>query len=537
MFRVASRIPIIGRLLKKTAPRYRTYQGIESVRTKANVFYYPIRALFRTVARTQHAEIRAIGLENIPGDGSVLLVGNHPNSLLDFFNLLVVVRHPVGTLIKDTLTRIPIVGPIVRNFALMVPISRRMDSEETGLEEDDRRSQNEESLKEAVELLVKGRILNVYAEGRSTDSRKLGKIKLGFMHLALSAEREFDFRLNLRIVPYGYYYDRINKFQSSVCVVFGRPFKLKSLMDIPKDFANLREGERKALEKRLMLEGKNRLKSAVEDLIISIPEQSLVDLIDELTHIYVSTPAKYMGRYSNVAEKYRMSKLIAESVQRAHNDTDGRNRLRALRTLVSDYRTALAKGSMSDRLIRREQSVASVGYHLKAVVLAVLSTPLTLYGYAANLIPKQLGRFRRYWVIDVQKRQRVDGDEQAIVWAFAGVLFTYPVYWALIYYWMKVSGLVLLSRSLASFDQETLAAQVAMHPILSPLLVATAAVYLMGRLWRFSLFHGRRMRQAFSWLYDTARELLFGGRIRDLRKLRYEITDCVDFLVGDFHDS
>ena len=107
------RIPVLGKLFgrKKEGYAYRVYRSIHSQRRRAGIFYFPFRWLFRTAARIQHSEISVIGLENVPPDGSVLLVGNHPNSFLDYFNLLTVVRHPIATAAKDTLTNVPVVGP------------------------------------------------------------------------------------------------------------------------------------------------------------------------------------------------------------------------------------------------------------------------------------------------------------------------------------------------------------------------------------------------------------------------------------------
>ncbi len=534
----ASRIPIIGRFLKKPSVKYRTYRGIESVRTRTNLFYYPIRALFRTVARTQHSEIRAIGLENLPGDGSVLLVGNHPNSLLDFFNLLVVVRHPIATIVKETITAVPIIGPIVRNFALMVPVARRIDADDSGIDSSERRKLNDASFQEAVDLLVQGRLFNIYAEGRSTDARRLNKIKLGFMQMAIQAEREFDFKLNLRIVPFGYFYDRINKFQSAVCLVFGKPFKLRSLIDLPDDYLNLSEAEQTTVERKLMVEGKARLQASIESMIISISDPGLIDLVDEVTSIYTSTPAKYMGSFGNIREKYRMSRWIAEAVQKANQNAEGKARLKNLRRLVGDYTTRLREMAVQDRLIRREHSIASIGYHLKWLILGIAAFPLIAYGFFANYIPRTAGRIRRYWVIHVQKRPRVDGDEQTILAAFAAVLITYPIFWALIYWGFHERLLFDVAAFLRrDWQLPALARHLTAHTGLWSAGLATAAVYLMGRLWRFSLVNGRHLRNALTWIVEGFLEIILGRKIRELRDLRYEITDAVDFLIGDYNDS
>ncbi|MCB1323045.1 MAG: 1-acyl-sn-glycerol-3-phosphate acyltransferase, partial [Leptospiraceae bacterium] len=155
-----ARIPVIGKLFEKARSNARVYRGIHSLRRTASPLYYLIRAFFKTVIRTQHSEIQAIGLENIPADGPVILVGNHPNSFLDYFNLINIIRHPVATAAKDVITNWFIIGPLLRNHMLMVPIARKQDQSLTDISEDDRREAKEKSVRESVELLCRGRLYN-----------------------------------------------------------------------------------------------------------------------------------------------------------------------------------------------------------------------------------------------------------------------------------------------------------------------------------------------------------------------------------------
>lgn len=529
------KLPLIGRYFREPG-KARVYHSLGSIRRRANLPFFPLRAFFRAVARTQHSEIEAIGVENIPPDGAVFLVGNHPNSYLDFLNLAVVVRHPVATAAKDTITRIPVAGGFLRNYALLVPVSRAQDKDETGVSEAERTAANEKMVKEAVDLLVSGRLFNIYAEGRSTDSRRLNKIKLGFMMLAIEAEREFNFNLNLRIVPYGYFYDRINKFQSSVCIIFGKPFKIKNLISMPDDFLRLTEKEQQALEKRLLSEGKERLKREIEELIISIHDPSLVHLIDGLTAIYCQSPVKYMGPFENIREKYILSKTIAEAVQNAAKSERGIQAVEQLRELLRTYSNALENSRLSDAIVRREYTLAAVGFHLKALLLGVLFFPAVLYGYFANFIPRQAGRFARYIVINKQKRPLVDGDENSILAAFAAAVVLYPAYFISTVYGMLHGGVAAVENFLsASTYLKSLAPLVGEHPGWTAATAACLTVYLAARLWRVSLFHGRRLKGAFRFFLEACMEPFLRRRLSVLRTQRAALIDHADFIIGDYH--
>lgn len=529
-------LPIVGKLFRKPSLA-RTYHGIDSVRRRASFFYYPLRAFFRAVATTQHAEIQSIGVENIPPDGAVFLVGNHPNSYLDFLNLATVVRHPIATAAKDTITNTPIAGKILRDYALLVPVSRAQDKEESGVSEKERQQANEQMVEEAVDLLVRGRLFNIYAEGRSTDSRRLNKIKLGFMLLAIQAEKAFNFNLNLRIVPYGYFYDRINKFQSSVCIIFGKPFKIKNLIDMPSDFLALSEKEQQSFEKKLMMAGKERLQQDIERLIISIHDPKLVNLIDGITSIYVLSPGKYMGVYENVREKYVLCKTVSESIQKAAESEQGQKKLDQMRILLKGYQTSFQKAGIPDALVRREYTWTSVGFYLRSIVVGILVSPLILYGYFANFIPRQTARFMRFFVINVKKRPQVDGDEQSILAAAGAAAVTYPIAFFLFYKWIHSAGMVFLGTFFAkSAYLKDLTVLVEKYPGWISLVCAGFLVYLMARLWRFSLFHGRRFKTGLHFLADCVLELFRHKRLRDLRMKRAELIDAVDFVIGDYYD-
>ncbi|MCE9598705.1 MAG: 1-acyl-sn-glycerol-3-phosphate acyltransferase [Spirochaetia bacterium] len=531
-----SNLPIVGKLFSEPT-KARTYHGIDSVRRRASFFYYPLRAFFRAVATTQHAEIQAIGVENIPPDGAVFLVGNHPNSYLDFLNLSVIVRHPIATAAKDTITNTPVAGKILRDYALLVPVSRAQDKEESGVSEKDRQQANEQMVDEAVDLLVRGRLFNIYAEGRSTDSRRLNKIKLGFMLLAIQAEKSFNFNLNLRIVPYGYFYDRINKFQSSVCVIFGKPFKIKNLIDLPADFLARSEKDQLSFEKKLMMAGKERLQSDIERLIISIKDPKLVSLIDGITAIYVLSPGKYMGVFENVREKYVLCKTVSETIQKAAEADAGKKKLDQLRVLLKGYQTSFQKAGIPDALVRREYTWSSVGFYLTAIVSGILLSPFILYGYFANFIPRQTARLMRFYVINVKKRPQVDGDEQSILAAAGAAALTYPIALVLFYKWMYGSGIAFLITFFArSAYLKDLAPIVERFPGWIALFFGCFMVYLMARLWRFSLFYGRRFKTGLHFLSDCVFELFRHKRLRDLRMKRAELIDAVDFLIGDYYD-
>ena len=521
--------------------RARVYHGISSVRRKAHPIYYMFRSFFRLVLHTQHTEIQAIGLENIPSDGSVMLVGNHPNSYLDYLHLLNAVRHPVASAAKDVITNWPFLGQLLRQYMMLIPIARRQDQDITGSTEEERRQANAEAVRETVELLVQGRLYNIFGEGRSTDSRKLNKIKLGFMHIALQAEREFNYKLNLRIVPFGFFYDRINKFQSSAVIIFGKPFKLNNLDKIPDNFLSLSLSEQIKVEKKLLVRGKERMQREIESIIISISDRDLISLIDDATALYVLTPSKFMGAYKNIREKYHLSKMLADCFQKASLTTAGRTRLEELKLKLDTYRKELKRLRLVDGLVRREHGWAEFGFHLGAVLRSLINLPFIIYGKLFNFLPHRMGRLARYYTIKVKKKPKVDGDESALIAAIITAFSTYPVFGALLGCLIYVYGLPWLlawtTAFCATHGFAWLAGFVAaLQGYLALLTVGLAllSIYLMARLWRVANRHFMGLRAAALWLRDSVIEITRQRDVELVRQQRYEILDCIDFIIGEY---
>ncbi|MBU44755.1 MAG: hypothetical protein CMN76_16150 [Spirochaetaceae bacterium] len=535
------RIPVLGKLFgrKKEGYSYRVYRSIHSHRRKAGIFYFPFRWLFRTAARIQHSEIDVIGLENIPPDGSVLLVGNHPNSFLDYFNLLTVVRHPIATAAKDTLTKVPVFGPLMRDHALFIPIARKQDQSLTKVSEEERKQANDQSIQVLVDHLVDGRLFNIYAEGRSTDSRKLNKIKLGFMFAVIQAEKQFNFRLNLKIVPYGYYYDRINKFQSSVCLIFGKPFRIRDLVDLPEDYMSQSESRRNDLEKRIMVEGKRRLESEINDLIISINDLSLIDIIDEATALLILTPVKYMNSFGNIKEKYRLSKNLSDKFQLAAKSDEGRKRLETLKDTIRAYRKKLKSANLRDAVVRREKSKSALGFGLLSLLQGILLLPLIIPGYITSFLPRRIAGLSRKYIIDIKKMPRVDGDEKAVLGAFFTSVLNYPALAGLTYWALTRFAWPPLSQWAAQWPEQafpagTISYLLGSHPQLTAVLISILAFFFLIWLWGFSVRRGRRFRTGLRWFGDMITSVFREKKLEPFRELRYQIIDEIDGIMEDY---
>ncbi|WNR42467.1 lysophospholipid acyltransferase family protein [Paenibacillus roseipurpureus] len=126
------------------------------------------RALFRFIF-TVFFRMRAIGMENVPANGAVVLCGNH-TSLLDPPFLGTPLRRKVHFMAKAELFEIPVLGSIISKVGAF-PVKRGGVSRE--------------SIRLAVQLLKDGNMLGVFPEGTRSNAGGMGK--KGAASLALKA--------------------------------------------------------------------------------------------------------------------------------------------------------------------------------------------------------------------------------------------------------------------------------------------------------------------------------------------------------------
>ena len=111
------------------------------------------RALFRFIF-TVFFRMRAIGMENVPTQGAVVLCGNH-TSLLDPPLLGTPLRRKVHFMAKAELFDIPVFGSIISKVGAF-PVKRGGVSRE--------------SIRLAVQLLRDGNMLGVFPEGSRSNA-------------------------------------------------------------------------------------------------------------------------------------------------------------------------------------------------------------------------------------------------------------------------------------------------------------------------------------------------------------------------------
>lgn len=135
------------------------------------MLYQLIKMLVTTYLRLV-LTIRVRGVENIPKNGSAILISNHP-STLDGFLILSVIERKFYVFVKSRFFK-----EKIRHWGLKLLKALPVDS---GMD-------NRMSLIEAEEKLYEKNLLLIFPEGNVNDGNDLFQFKISFVHLAVKAK-------------------------------------------------------------------------------------------------------------------------------------------------------------------------------------------------------------------------------------------------------------------------------------------------------------------------------------------------------------
>ncbi|QDT88985.1 lysophospholipid acyltransferase family protein [Gimesia algae] len=154
------------------------------------------------------------GKENLPAKGGGLLISNH-QSFLDPLLICLPLTRPVSFMARDSLFRIPILGPFMR-YEFVIPINRRTTSSQ--------------SFRAAIENIENGNYVGIFPEGTRTTDGSVERFKPGFLALLKRTDIAI-YPIGIagadRALPRGAYFLR----PRSVRVVFGEPISAELIRE------------------------------------------------------------------------------------------------------------------------------------------------------------------------------------------------------------------------------------------------------------------------------------------------------------------
>ena len=181
----------------------------------------PLLLLAARAARTFY-RLRELGAE-VPAQGPLILVGNHPNGLVDPVLVGSRTSRPVRFLAKEPLFRMPLLGRVIQSVGAL-PVYRSQDGADA--------SQNDRTFEAVWDALAADAVVCLFPEGRSHGEPALVRLKTGAARMALGAEERADYTLGVRIVPVGLTYRKKTVFRSPAATWVGEPVECADLAEL-----------------------------------------------------------------------------------------------------------------------------------------------------------------------------------------------------------------------------------------------------------------------------------------------------------------
>ena len=328
-------------------------------------------------------------------DGALVLVANHPNTLLDPSVVQATTDRPVRFLAKSTLFR-GVLGAMVRRSGA-IPIYRKMDA---GVDT----SRNDEMFAAVHDALADRHAICLFPEGISHVSGRLEPLRTGAARMVLTSAAAGH---PVAIVPVGLNFDRLPMFRSRVVATFGRPF---DAADLVEQFREHPQDASRALTDRIA----DRLRA----LLVEADPREDLKLVARVDRLYSAA----RGVSTDPAERVRRRQLIAAGLDRLRQEHPAR--LEALQTDLRAYDEQLrAFGLRDSDLDRRMPAAAVARFLLREGSRAVILAPLAVVGVCGFAPP--------YWLTAVFARTAPDLQSRA-TWKVIGGVLIYGVWMLLL---------------------------------------------------------------------------------------------------------
>lgn len=314
--------------------------------------------------RFYYREIRIINPEHLRQEGPVILIANHPNTLMDAWIMGFINRRRVHFMAKATFFNTPFKRRLLHALG-MIPINRQSDGVTSGIS-------NRDSFEACYELLERGEILVVFPEGTSYLERRLREIKTGTARIALEVEKRNNGQLGLKVIPVGLNYISADTFRGRVMAHVGKPIAVAPF--VPDYQSNQGMAARKLTE---------RFRSELSRVFVTMDDEAKEKLVQQLSFLFDTRykPEEEKG----VQQSIGLLKQIQDKLDELSVTAPWRM------TEISDRATALIQslgffGIRPDFLDRPYRTSLYIRQTIQSWLFLLITVPVFLFGFMHNAL-------------------------------------------------------------------------------------------------------------------------------------------------------
>ncbi|MCU0441319.1 MAG: 1-acyl-sn-glycerol-3-phosphate acyltransferase [Bacteroidia bacterium] len=182
-------------------------------------------------------------LQNVPVNGPVLLVSNHPNSFMDALVIGAFLPRPTHFLARGDAFKNPVLAKIFKAYH-MLPVYRASEGKENI-------GKNFETFDASYEAVNKGGMVLIFGEGLCKNNWDLRPLKKGPARIAQRAWSSNEHAKKLVIVPVGLTYEHFTGGGKSLLIRYGTPIthlQMQHYLDAPGFVQQLNDRIKNQLE-------------------------------------------------------------------------------------------------------------------------------------------------------------------------------------------------------------------------------------------------------------------------------------------------
>jgi glycerol-3-phosphate O-acyltransferase/dihydroxyacetone phosphate acyltransferase len=299
-------------------------------------------------------------------EGPLVVVANHPNSLMDPLVLIRVLDRQTRPLAKASLFDQKILGYILRALKGL-PVYRKQD-----LPGEMRKNQG--TFDAAVEALQHGEAIQIYPEGLSHSEASLAPLRTGTARIAFQAENGSDWTSGLQILPVGLTYIRKTFFRGRVVAMVGNPIPVAEW-----------RGAHAADEREAVRDLTERIRDSLEQVTLSAESPRERELIEIAERMYAREVGLVRWRErETLGERLPRLKLFARGA--AWLRTEDPARYRRLASRIRAYERAAGILGAGEAGVPPEYRLgATLRYALVEGGILLLEAPFAAVGILAWL--------------------------------------------------------------------------------------------------------------------------------------------------------
>ncbi|WP_232225208.1 lysophospholipid acyltransferase family protein [Seonamhaeicola sp. S2-3] len=228
------------------------------------IWLYSVRMYLRLGMFFYFKKVLVHGINNIPKDKPVLLLGNHQNALLDPLLIAVYANRFSFFLTRAAVFKKTLISKILKSLQ-MLPVYRIRDGWHS-------LTNNNAIFETCSKLLYQNEAIVIFPEGNHNLERRVRPLSKGFTRIVFDTLEKYP-NIDLQLVPIGFNYQDALNFPDSTSLIFGKPIAAKEFI------SKNRHDNVNAL--------KEAVYSELKKLTTHIPQEHYEDVLNKLKALHV----------------------------------------------------------------------------------------------------------------------------------------------------------------------------------------------------------------------------------------------------------